>query len=96
MSSVNSLKKKCRHLEDRGRWADLSRTCSDLARLLRNEKKLDEALLYYRKDRDLCIKLRDEVEEAEGVLRNDKVCNIFSLFNFFSDENDWRSVGRAG
>lgn len=66
MSSVNSLRKKCRLLEKRGKWKDLSKTCSDLARLLRNEKKLDEALQLYRKDRDLCIKLRDEVEEAEG------------------------------
>ena len=56
-----------------GRWADLYRTCSDLETLLRNEKILEEALLYYRKDHDLCIKLRDDVEEAEGAPSTDKV-----------------------
>ena len=38
-----------------------------------NEKKLKEALLYYRKDRDLCIKLKDEVEEAEATRMIGKV-----------------------
>ena len=51
----------------------MSRTCSDLETLLRNEKILEEALLYYRKDHDLCIKLRDDVEKAEGAPSTDKV-----------------------
>lgn len=51
----------------------MSRTCSDLETLLRNEKILEEALLYYRKDHDLCIKLRDDVEEAEATRLIDEV-----------------------
>ena len=68
MSTVNSLKKKCRHFEEKGRWKDLSKAYNDIGRLLRGEKKFDEALDYYIRDRDLCRKHQDIVEEAEGIL----------------------------
>ena len=67
MSTVNSLKKKCRHLEEKGRWKDLSKAYNDIGRLLRGDKKYDEALDYYVLDRDLCRKHQDIIEEAEAT-----------------------------
>ena len=67
--SVNSLKKKCRHLEsseDKNKWKELSQTYDKLGQELRRTKQLEDALHYHSLDRDLCSKHQDVCGEAEG------------------------------
>ena len=71
--SVNSLKKKCRHLEnsdleDKCRWKELSQTYDKLGQELRRTRSLDEALYYHDLDRELCNKHQDVLGEALGWL----------------------------
>ena len=66
MATLNSLKKKCRQLEERGRWQDLSETYNKIAKTLRESKDYDEALEYHRKDRKLYEKTKDLRADAHG------------------------------
>ena len=45
----------------------MSKAYNDIGRLLRGDKKYDEALDYYVLDRDLCRKHQDIIEEAEAT-----------------------------
>ena len=66
MSTVSSLKKKCRQLEESGKWQNLSELYNKIAGELRNAKDYDEALLYYKKDRKLLDKTQDHRADAHG------------------------------
>ena len=66
MSTLNSLKKKCRQLEERGRWEDLSEIYNKIAAAYRSNRDHDEALGFYRKDRKLCETHHDPEAEAHG------------------------------
>ena len=66
MSTVSSLKKKCRQLEESGKWQTLSELYNKIAVELRNAKNYDEALLYYKKDRQLFDKTQDLRADTHG------------------------------
>ena len=66
MSTLNSLKKKCRQLEERGRWKDLSEIYNKIAAALRISRDYDEALGYYKKDQKLSETHHDPEAEAHG------------------------------
>ena len=66
MSTLNSLKKKCRQLEERGRWKDLSEIYNKIAGALRSSRDYDEALGYYKKDQKLSETHHDPEAEAHG------------------------------
>ena len=66
MSTLNSLKKKCRQLEERGRWEDLSEIYNKIAAAYRSSRDHDDALGFYRKDRKLCETHHDPEAEAHG------------------------------
>ena len=67
MSTLNSLKKKCRQLEERGRWKDLSEIYNKIATAYRSNREYADALAYYKKDRKLCETHHDPKAEAHGT-----------------------------
>ena len=67
-SKVNSLQKKCRWLEEKGQWKELSETYQKLGRTLRESRQLSQALNYFILDRDLCIKQQDLSGQILGTL----------------------------
>ena len=75
MSTLNSLKKKCRQLEERGigKWEDLSEIYNKIASAYRSSREFDDALAYYKKDRKLCEAHRDPKAEAHG---NNSISNV--------------------
>ena len=66
MSTLNSLKKKCRQLEERGKWEDLSEIYNKIAAAYRSSGEYDDALAYFKKDRKLCESHHDPKAEAHG------------------------------
>ena len=66
MSTLNSLKKKCRQLEERGKWEDLSEIYNKIATAYRSSRDYDDALAYYKKDRKLYESHHDLKAEAHG------------------------------
>ena len=64
--SLNSLKKKCRQLEERGKWEDLSEIYNKIAAAYRSSGEYDDALAYFKKDRKLCESHHDPKAEAHG------------------------------
>ena len=73
MSTLNSLKKKCRQLEERGKWEDLSEIYNKIAAAYRSSREFEDALDYYKKDRKLCETNSDPKAEAHG---NNSISNV--------------------
>ena len=58
MSTLNSLKKKCRQLEERGKWEDLSEIYNKIAAAYRSSREFEE---------------REDTEPALGELRDSQL-----------------------
>ena len=66
MTTLHSLKKKCRQLEEQEKWQELSETYNKVATSLRSSKEYDDALEYLKKDRKLSEKTKDVKADAHG------------------------------
>ena len=68
MSRISSLKKKCRVLEERKRWQELSDTLDTIGTILRDSGNQHEALEYFDRERNLCESEMIAAGEARGKL----------------------------
>ena len=68
MASLHSMVKKCRYLEEKEKWKELSETYNNIGRMLSERGKYKEALEYHIKDKDVCESIQDISGQAQGRL----------------------------
>ena len=68
MSSLHSMIKKCKHLQEKEKWKELSETYDEVGRILTEKGKFREALVYHTKDQAVCEMVQDVPGQAQGML----------------------------
>jgi len=66
MASLHSMVKKCRYLEEKEKWKELSETYNNIGRMLSERGKYKEALEYHIKDKDVCESIQDISGQAQA------------------------------
>ena len=66
MSSLQSMKKRCRSLREKEKWKELSEVYNKVGMMLKDQGRYGEALEYYRLDEELCEKEKDICGQALG------------------------------
>lgn len=66
MASIQSMVKKCRFLEEKEKWKDLSETYDEIGRMFTQKGRFKEALEYHTKDKEVCEKTQDIPGQAQG------------------------------
>ena len=68
MASIQGIVKKCRQLEEKEKWKELSETYNNLGRMFSERGKFKDALLYHTKDKEVCEMTQDISGQAQGKL----------------------------
>lgn len=64
MSSLQSMKKRCRSLREKEKWKELSEVYNKVGMMLKDQGRYGEALEYYSLDEELCEKEKDICGQA--------------------------------
>jgi len=66
MASLQGLVKKCRQLEEKEKWKELSEAYNQLGRMFSERGKYKDALLYHTKDKEVCEMTQDISGQAQA------------------------------
>ena len=80
MSSIQSMIKKCRFLEEKEKWKELSDACDHLGKLFYDKGRFKEALEYFTKYKQVCDMMQDVPGQAQGLCADTFRC--FAVFVF--------------
>ena len=66
MASLQGMVKKCRLLEQKEKWKELSEAYNQLGRMFSERGTYKDALMYHTKDKEVCEMTQDTSGQAQG------------------------------